>query len=218
MLLPHALRSVQKVTGGQAQVEYINTYFDDVDRSSYTFSSIPVTPGLIVVSVHADFSPQTLNSVTIEGNSATEVANILNNSTQRAALFQRATTTTGNISVVVSFSSNVSRCAIGVWRVYDNSSNTAVTSQTAGGLSQPSLSVTLNSLPSGSVVIAASTHGTGGVTSTWTNVTERYDSARESTGSHFSGADGSNASGNYTVTDTYSSSTGGQALAAAAWN
>jgi len=201
------------------QLQYIDTYYDDSNLSgSYTFSNIPVTPGLIVVAAHMDFGTHNITSVNIEGSAATFVVGLQNASTHSAAIYQRRTTTSGNISVVVNFSGGAgSRCAVAVWRIYGNQSDTAFTTGSANGAPAASLSTTLNNLPLNSVCIAASTNGIGGYTHTWSGVTERYDSAREVTGSQFSGGDSNNLVGNTTITATYTGADSGCVLNAAAW-
>jgi hypothetical protein len=204
--------------GKTASATFVNTYNSTVNQSSYTFSSIPVVPGLVVVVVHYEASFETLNSITIDGISATTVVTSPTTHLSRVNFFSATTSTNGNISVSITFSATLQRCGIAVWQIFDQNSSTAAATASTSAASGSSLSVTLNDL-SNAVVIAGSTYGTGGYPNTWTGVSENYDQALETSGSQISGGtSGSGKSGSLTVEASFSQTTDTAGLAVAAWS
>jgi hypothetical protein len=114
--------------------------------------------------------------LTIGGTGATgyqNTARLYHNSLWALAV---PTGTTANI--VVTFSGLVNNCLIAVYALYDLSSNTPVASNAATAAGATTVSLTLSAQKDG-IVIGGIT-GSANVTTTWTGVTERYDTAVES--------------------------------------
>lgn len=204
------------LAGPSASATYVNNYFDNVNRTTYTFNAIPVVPGLVVVAVH--YEAALINSMTIDGISATTVVASPTTNLARVGFYSATTSTNGNISIQITFSTGLARCGIAVWQIFNQNSSTAVTTATNTGAPVSSLAVTLNDL-SRAVVLGASTHGTGGTTHTWTGITEDYDVTLETTGAQMSGGDTvPNQFGSLTVETTYSANTDTATIAAIAYS
>lgn len=198
-----------------AAVSFVGAYYDDAPGATVTFSGISVPAGLIVVVLHVDFSPHSLTSLTIGGTEATSVVLGSVGGAQRADMRCRRIASPSTIDVVATFDNATSRCAISVWCITGNTSDTPAATHGSVVSAGTTVTASLSSLPSRSVCVAGVSHGTGGSTITFTGATERYDSNREAGGSQFAGADTSNVSGTHDITADFS--TGTLAIAAAGW-
>ena len=155
-----------------------------VASSTYTFSSVNIGgPGLIVLGISAEGStaPYTLNGITVNGVSSTQVTNttILGGNYTTSAIFQSVVASGATASIVITFSVSVSRARIAVWRVENYNSSTAITSNTASATGGTGLSTTLSSMQNGAAVVGVYTTGTA-VSHTWTVLDEKYSNASSS--------------------------------------
>lgn len=205
-------------------ISYITYSVVNSSASQYTYSNIDVgtNPGTIVVFIGSESgSAQSITSVSIGGTSATNVISnsVTDSSANALSAIYLADNISGTISVVVNFSANQVRAAIGVYKLNSLSSTTATTTGTANVTTGvTSASTTLNSLSNNSVIIAGYTHGDI-YTFTWSSgVTEDFEATGGGT-TGFTGASNINASGTTTVTVTHTAGGGAQAasLVAAAW-
>lgn len=163
-------------------VSYRNSYSNGNSTTSYTFSASDIgtanTSRLVVVQVHgqAQSTGRTVSTLTIGGTGATgyqNTARILHNSLWTLAV---STGTTANI--VVTFSGSVLNCLIAVYALYDLNSNIPVDSQVTTAASATTISLNTSARQKG-IVIGGIT-GAANATTTWTGVTERYDTTVES--------------------------------------
>jgi len=163
-------------------ISYLDKYTDSSDLTEYTFSDIslgsPNSDRYIVVSAFSRKAGATftLSSITIGGVSATitkQVTNTITNSDAVAiAIANVPEGTTGNI--VVTWSTEVLRCAIGVWRITGLDSVTALDSDSSVA-NAPTCNLNVGIGP---VIGAAMTAAT--TTTSWTNLTENYDANMDS--------------------------------------
>lgn len=197
-----------------------------VASNTYTFSNVNIGgPGLIVfgISAEASTSAYSLNSLTVNGNSATQVTNttFFGGNYATSAIFQNVVASGTTANLVITFSGTVQRTRISVWRVQNYSNATSISSNTATAASGTGLSVTLTSMQVGSAVIGIYTTGTA-VSHTWTNLTEKFDStiAGSSGGADTQASGAVNiilSSSNLLVRTSNSSSSQATILTAAAW-
>ena len=219
-------RALLSASGQVAEQSYITYATDTSSLSTYTFSGINVGSdvGNVVVSIHAEYASGptiTVSSVTIGGSSATIAVQTgtptAGNPTIAGLAYYPAS---GTISISISFSSAPLRCAIGVFKVTKNFSNTpTATGSTAQDSPTTAMSVTLSSSVSNAVVISAFTHGDASSV-TWSGgVTERYDVVMGAgvTTTLLSGASNSRLSGAVTPAVTFALGSQSATMVAAAW-
>lgn len=202
------------------------TYQTSVDSgtatASYTFSNVAIGgPGLIVVAVQSEGGinfNNNLSSATIGGVTATLVSNTVVNYAY-SGIISAVITSGTTATITLSFVNSQNRCAIGVWRIQNYSSATAITSGNASTIDNSTgNTVTLSSLPSGAVVVAGYVLGSQNIRVTWTNITERYDRDIASSNTGASGGDSvTTSSGNFSVSTSNATSLQTTVLAAAAW-
>ena len=186
-------------------IDYITLSSDTVDRTTYTFTDVNIGgPGLIVVLVHTQLSGPSISSATIGGLSATIAVQISSTDVGNAIIYRRITTgTTATISIT--FTVTQGACGIGVYRIQNNKSDTPFQTQSdRNNFVQPNASFTFTSLPTNTIGVVGNSLF-GNRTTTWTNATEQYDQNLTAQLS-FSGANfKTTASGNRTITETFSS-------------
>ncbi len=162
-------------------VSYRATYSSTTDLTTYTFNTCDIGTAsatrLVVVQVHGQPSSGTraVNTLTIGGTGATGYQNTAR--LYHTSLWALAVPTGTTADIVVTFNGTVNNCLISVYALYDLSSNTPVASNEAAA-NGTSVSLTLSAQKDG-IVIGGIT-GAANTTTTWTGVTERYDTAVES--------------------------------------
>jgi len=208
---------------------FITFTSDTASATSYTFNDVPIGgSGLIVVSTHAEgTSGITLTDVSINGVSATIVSQINAGNTPPIAIntntglvyLRVSSGTTANITIT--YSSSVSRCGIGVWRIENNISDTPIQSQSDALNQGTGLTITFTGLSTNNIGICAQTSGspTAGIPPiTWTNATENYDAWFGFDTFRISGADFiTTSAGNRTVSTSHGTS-GNIGLVGVVWN
>lgn len=189
-------------------VSYRASVNDAVSRSTYTFAATSIGTAsasryVVVAVATVDGTVAAHNSVTVGGVSCNSLANAGTSGDNRVTMWitQTAIESGTTADIVVTCSNSETACTIGVWAVYDITSNTAADAQTDTGTTL-SVSVTV---PAGGVIIAAAfATSAGPPTHTWTNVTEDFETANA--GGRFSGASTvSVAGGTIAVSDVASS-------------
>ncbi len=172
--------------------------FDDVSRSTYTFSSaalgIPQDNRYIAVAIiNSDevSSRATISSVTVAGQACSEKVSTFVSSfagNPRTSIFLTdAPVTSGETgNIVVTLSNTDTSCCIIVWAVYGLTSTTAHDTATDTGTT---LSATID-YPANGILIAATANQSSGASATWTGATENADGNRGDS----SGASGASAS------------------------
>lgn len=197
--------------GGTLATTFVTSASSTTGTDSYTFSSITLSAGHIVVgTVARQVGVGTITGLTVDGAGATSVVQSAN-SNSRAAIFiiSQGSSTTGN--VVVNWSGNQQRCGIGVWHIAGLSSATATDTLTS----------TANP-PSGTMDFVAGGAGVGigysnGVPNTWTGLDEDFD-VDIIAGAGMGGASRDFASASLSHTVTFDpSGTVDLTLASAAW-
>lgn len=210
-------------------VTYITNSRDGTNASSYTFNSQNIGgTGLIVVVVGlrgSSSNEPVPSSVTFNGNAMT-LAVVRNQgsggaqSAHSSAIYyfnHTGITTTANF--VINASVLAQYCQIGIYRLQNCSNTTPQSTTSAGGyingVSSTSLTMTLNSITSGSVVVGYSEQGVDTAGVTWSNGTENFDVSAEFGNS--SGMSDTSTSTSETYTITYASTTRPRTMTGAAW-
>lgn len=164
---------------GQATATYIGTTYDEVDRSTYDFTSQSLGAEasdrcIVVIATARDSSTATtLTSMTIAGTAATMPFNLTNpgggaTSIMAIGFASVPTGTTGTIQVV--YDQLVVRAMIAVYRVTGADCTAAHDSDSATGTTFP-LATTID-VPADGVAISGAMNGLAGVAYSWTNLTE----------------------------------------------
>jgi hypothetical protein len=197
------------------------------DLTTYTFSAAALGTAaanrIILVAVHganALAASANISTVTVDGNSAARVIQLLTdtNSNRAAAIYAVALAAGTTGDVVVTFGAGQSRAGIGVSAMYGAASATASDTDSAtctAGNPTTNGAVTLT-VPAKGVALGVSTSG-GGVTvgCTWTGLTERYDQSMETTNFDSAADLNSNAGGNIAMSAiwNFASTNGGAVFA-----
>lgn len=190
---------------------YLQSATSTADTNAYTFSSQSLGDAasdryIIVTAIARKAGAAfTLSSITIGGVSATivrQVTNTVTNSDTAAIVIANVPTgTTGD--VVVTWSTTVLRCAIGMWRATSLSSATEHDASTSTA-ADPTYAI---DVPAGGFAIAAGLTAAA-TTVTWTGLTEKFDSTLESFVTYTGASDEfATTQTNLTVTMDFGSST-----------
>jgi hypothetical protein len=207
-----------------SELQYVSYGESGSNSAIYTFNNISYSgAGLIIVGVHAidDGDNDSLSSVTISGLTMNEVIRASSTSATPdksiSAIYSLRLTGGTSADVVVSFNSSVSRCAVSVWRLTNNSSDTSFSTDSysnASNTTTADIDLNLNTGRNHTVSILTA-RSTGAVT--WTNSTEQYDFQIASETGRASGASSLNiGSGTVNISSTFSS--GITCLVGAVWN
>jgi hypothetical protein len=202
-------------------ISFITSLPDDTNLSTYTFSAANIGAAdatrIVVVTAHGSSgSGNALTSATIAGVSATIVGQVETLSHVRSVIISARVPTGTTGDIVLNFAGAYSRMVVGVYRIV-NADFTADDVQSDGSQGTTTRSVTLN-VPANGVVIAADASQTAVADSTWSGVTEDFDTSCEAldqcTGAH-GGPFATNASKSVQVTHTGSTDS---AMIAAVWS
>lgn len=210
-----------------ADVTFLSEQKSGNDTTGYSFSGVSLgaaaSDRYIIATVHATASGRTIASVTIGGVTATDV--LASNLNYGIFIANVPTGDTGD--VVVTLDAGGTSMHVGLWRITGLVSATADDTDDGRG-------VTGSDTPTGTLSIDVSVGAGGGsgfaiascgqtgpadpISATWTEVTENFDSAAETTVNAFTGG-----SKTYTVAQTLSiactySDTALQARMAATWS
>jgi hypothetical protein len=181
-----------------SELEYIVYAESGSNVQTYTFSNTSYGgSGLIIVGMHANSveTVQSVSGITIGGNLMTQV--VLASSTNAipwrsyAGLYQYRMTGGTSADIVVRFNANpATNCAISVWRLTGNTSDTAFSTDTfTNNTSGTSADIDLNLNTGRNHIVAIQTLRDTD-SSTWTNATEEYDLQIASETARASGAEG----------------------------
>jgi len=205
MILAERLRSVRLAAGGAAlEGNFIETKEDGSNRTIYTFSVSGYDAGVLAITIHAKRSggsSNTISSVTVGGNAATEVVQISSVASNAFVTgiyyISLASSFTGDI--VVTFGNTQLRAAIGTFSLSagvspdftDSDQGTTSTSLTIGDVSE------------GLYIVGVSSNSTDTVSVT--NSTEVYNFQMESNNfaEVWGGFDLSSGSKTFDITATY---------------
>lgn len=162
---------------------FLTTVTSTADTNTYTFSSVSLGTAqadryiIVTACSRKAGATFTLSGITIGGVSATivrQVTRTVTNSNSQAIVIANVPTgTTGDI--VVTWSTTVLRCAVGVWSATNLASATAHDSATSTATA-PTYNI---DVPAGGFVIAAALTAAA-TTTTWTEATEKFDATLES--------------------------------------
>jgi hypothetical protein len=161
---------------GQIALSYLQSGFDETDLSTYTFASQNLGTAdsnrYIVVAVYGRRIGGSVTSVTVNGVSGTEIADVGTSNNYTALYIAHVPTgTTGDIVIVVA-GGNAFRLAYSAYRLVANSITVTA--------SQTDITSTFSqdvNVEAGGAVVAAICSETGGGTVTWSGVTEDADAA-----------------------------------------
>lgn len=189
-------------------ISFLQSSVSASDLTTYTFSSqnlgVDDSNRWIIVAVGnvGSGADRTINSVTVGGISATQIVTSGFAANRTVDIWAAAVPTGTTGDIVVTNSGACVRCGYSAWRLITGtpaSSSYATGSDTT--VSSGDLSASLN-VPQGGVIVAACQHisGSGTETSSWTNVSEDWDSTFEVAINNFSGGHASYTSSPLTVT------------------
>jgi hypothetical protein len=169
-------------SGGPPSVSYRTSSLSTINNTDYTFNSIDFGSAsgrsLVVVCVTGTRVPD--NTSTIGGVAATVTAGI-DPGTAASSIMYAVVPSGSSGTVFVDFASagvNVSRCGIHVFAVYNLDSTTPTDTATDSSESGD-LASTIDVSASGILIACGSKDNN--TTSSWTGVTERFDSQSEGT-------------------------------------
>lgn len=185
-MLPGLMPNIAGLSVAPARRTYVSTAVSTADASTYTFTSQNIGgPGLIVVMAAVDPGNGTtsINSVTIGGSAATSAVS-LSGDNKPIGLFYRRVTSGTTATIVVSPAGACNRCAISVYRITDNISDSPYHTASASGGSNRTLSVALNIPANGIAIAGFQEEATNSVT--WAGITEDVDADYETI--HYSSA------------------------------
>ena len=174
-MLHHMLRAASK----SPSVTYNAFTSSLVSGSTFTFNNVSIGTAddsrLVVAQVHAigvSGNPVSTSSVTIAGVSAAGYQN--NSDPNHTSLWAASVTSGTTATIVVNFpGAGADHCAIGVYSLYNLNSNVPISTQTATVTTNTVASLTVAVEEKGIVIAGIS--GGSNVTTTWSGVTERYD-------------------------------------------
>ena len=166
-------------------IEFTASAVDSVNATTFTFSSQSLgtvaSDRKIVVNVSGgEGGVFTVSSVTVAGNSATQVVTSTLDGETINDLWQVDVPTGSTGDVVVTWSGSKGNCGIGVYAVFG-----AAASATDTGTSNANPGTDTLNIPANGVAIAGYTLvgvGNNDRTTTWTNLNENYDETQESAG------------------------------------
>ena len=162
---------------------------EDADGgSSSTFTSVNIgdaaTDRMVVVglSVIVNSSDASVPTCTIGGVSATQIlqrASASNAGFQCVFYILNVTSgTTATIVITKGGTSDMNRCGIGYWSMTGQGTGTTPYATASNDGTSPTIGTTINIAANGGVIaISENSAMEGGNTTTWTGVTERYDTA-----------------------------------------
>lgn len=194
----------------------------------YTYTAQPIGTAasdriVLVAPFIRCLTTQTINSVTIAGNTATSIINV-NNTTggnsNNAAIFALAVPTGTTATIVVTATGACLRGSIGVWSMIGKSIVTATDTKSVSTGSSGNPSVSLNTGSNGAMIAMTSDGGGSSTGVTWTGVIENYDQIVGGVGgNNNSGASlNSNSGSPLSITATFSASSVDPALVSASWS
>lgn len=180
-----------KSGGVNPKMQFINSYVDPNNFTTYTFSSVsfgePTNRSLVVVYVSGhDQNSRSISSVTIGGVAATEVT-ASSAGIMCGGLYQ-AYVSGASGDVVVTFSGECDAAGVGVWALYDLQSTTA-SSAASNASTSTSVAVNVNTLANGFLIAGGAARTGTTRTYSWTNATERFDATYTGSNSGHTGAD-----------------------------
>ena len=202
--------------GGTVTSAYVTQTSSSSNATAYTFSSTSIGTAagdrIVVVSVSGSASDESGNamaSLTVGGIAATKAAEAWHNG-KLTAIWYAAVPTGTTATIVATFGDSQTRCSIAVHTLTGASASPSDTATTSG--SGSSLSLSALTIPTDGVAIVSFANGSSSIV-TWTNATEDYDVAVESSDRH-SGARRTTAGAPTITADGGSAS---QALVGASW-
>lgn len=168
-------------SGAAATVTFRASNSLTTDTSTYTHSALslgPTTDTRIITIAVGGPTLRTVNSVTVDGVSATEVGHT-DSGSNNVHMWRAdpSASTTGD--VVVTLSGNGGRCVVGVYSIANLSSTTPTDTASDDTLTTNALSDTINISAGGVCIGVAYTGGGNSRTTTWAGITENFDTLVE---------------------------------------
>ena len=198
-----------------ATVTQVDAAVDGTNLTTYTFSSLTLGTGKIVVcTITAD--NDTVNTVTVDGNSATAVASLDGSGAppMRARIWQYNGNTSATGDIVVTHAGSVARCGIVVYLV--TGAADAIHDSATQDLTASALALTMT-IPANGVGIGY-VYNDNSQTTTWANLTEDVDGAVEGGSIHSAASQAYDTlQTDLAITASYGSYAGGEIGVAASW-
>lgn len=187
--------------------------------TTYTFTSHSIGAGprthvIVAVGAGDGLSAFSTNTVTVAGNSATEIADQGGSGIQNASLHIVADPGGTTATIVVTMSEAVLEAGVCVWSAILNSA-TPVSSIAAWDTASAPIALTLSSTAAGGVAVGYCNAGSSTLSATWANLTERLDNSTGWAFTSHTAADGSTAGGSLAVTCDYTGTADAVGVAAA---
>lgn len=218
-MLSHALRAAAGNGAGGAAVEFIGVVESANNATSYTFNTTAIGDAAadrlvaLVIAGTGGSSTADLSSVTVNGNSATLATNFIDSfAAVGVAYIAVPSGTTANI--VVNYSSTgKARCAVAVYSITGQASNTPLDTVSQAD----NTSITIDVPEGAAAIFGLSAAGTYAPT-TWTGATEDWDAQIAGEGTTFSTAHTQDQTTSYNVTAGYTGGSSNQAYTAVSWS
>lgn len=171
----------------RARCDFIGMTPNDADLTSYTFPSVALGgAGLIALVAHGSGisnAARVLNSITVGGVGANIVAATNPSFSNPAVIAYLRVGEIAAADIGVNWNGSMSRCAVGVYRIRNNQSDTPVDYKNANSSGATALSVSLGIPRFGVAVFGAGNSYNGTNSFTWSNAGEDYDQRIDTTGS-----------------------------------
>jgi hypothetical protein len=221
MTLIQSRRTIPATATGVKGISYIGTTIDSVAATTFTFTDHAIgaadsTRLVVVVFNYYDLATRTVSSATIGGSAATIVADVGTSGGLRSgsAIISRAVASGTTATIAITFTAEVDRCNISVYRLVNLDSNTAhATATDEQDLNQ--VDADLNVQADG-IIVAVSGARDAQTTSTWVGVTK--DTSTDTDEHAAASASGLGAETPRTVNCTWPAGTGrDNAIAAASY-
>jgi hypothetical protein len=213
-----------EVTVGQLSpisYTFIGNYQNISDTNTYTFNSINVgDTGLLVFSFGSEGNGVSADAVSVsaDGYPAIE-ANSVNQSQDSQSIWYTEIPNPLDTTIDVTVNTDQAglRAVLGVWLISGYLSSTPVFDGSDAGTGS-TRSITTITLPAESVVIAGIAERNGGITFSWSGLSEDFDTNTTEGGSSFSGASTKISSSQaVAVSATLSTAGAGSSMVVAAW-
>lgn len=167
---------------------YVTQVSSTSDLTTYTFNTTNIGTAaadrIVVVGVTVNGSsngfPCTINSVTIGGNTATQIAQIVGASWATAGIFALAVPSGTTANIVVTLNRTAGRCAVAVWNMTGANITPADTLTDTNASADPTGTI---DVPANGCALAAAITATA-TTCTWSGLTERVDTSLEGFSDH----------------------------------
>lgn len=190
--------------------------------TTYTFSAMALGPAAdrdaVIVGIIANSSGASVDTVTVGGQSATQVAELVHGADTVVALFIATGVTGSTGDVVVTLSSGSQSCGVVVWSAKGLNTTASATATDGADHSTDDTASASLSIPANGFAVGIMGGGSANQTYTWTNLTEDVDEVIETNQNTQTGAHDNDAGGTTpTISCQATATTGNKAMALASF-